>query len=50
MIPFPKAIFFPMTLMASKFQNEFLKSSFLTKYEPNIVRFFDPYSGTLFDT
>ena len=27
-----------MTLKVSKFQNEFMKSSFLPKYEPNIVR------------
>ena len=31
----------------SKFQNEFMKSSFLPKYEPNIVRSFPQYCATL---
>ena len=30
--------YFVMALEVSKFQNEFMKSSFLPKYEPNIVR------------
>ena len=40
----------PRRQKVSKFQKEFLKPSFLPKYEPNIIRFSDPYSGTLFDT
>ena len=30
-----------------KFQNEFMKSSFLPKYEPKIVRIFALYCGTV---
>ena len=34
-------------LKVSKFQNEFFKSSFLPKYEPNIARISDLYYATL---
>ena len=34
-------------IKVSKFQNEFMKSSFLPKYEPNIVRIFALYCATL---
>ena len=36
-----------LRLKVSKFQNEFMKSSFLPKYEPNILRISALYSGTL---
>ena len=32
-----------MLLKVSKFQNEFMKSSFVPKYDPNIVRIFAQY-------
>ena len=34
-------------LKFSKFQDEFMKSSFLPKYEPNIVRIYALYCATL---
>ena len=34
-------------IKVSKFQNEFMKSSFLPKYEPNIARISAMYSATL---
>ena len=34
-------------LKLSKFQNQFMKSSFLPKYEPNIVRIFALYCAEL---
>ena len=34
-------------LKVSKFQNEFMKSSFLPKFEPNIVRISVLYCATL---
>ena len=40
-------IFLPQNLKVSKFQNEFLKTSFLPKYEPNIVRISALYCATL---
>ena len=35
--------------MVSKFQNEFMKSSFLPKYEPKIVRISAMLCGTVQD-
>ena len=34
-------------IKVSKFQNEFMKSSFLSRYEPNIVRISALYCATL---
>ena len=39
--------FVVMAKKVSKFQNVFMKSSFLPKYEPNILRISALYSGTL---
>ena len=36
-----------LVLKVSKFQNEFMKSSFLPKYEPNIVRISALYYATV---
>ena len=38
---------FKCRLKVSKFQNEFMKSTFLPKYEQNIVRISDLYCATL---
>ena len=41
------SLFKYIVLKVSKFQNEFMKSSFLPKYEPNIVRISALYCATL---
>ena len=43
----PSEHYFGFHLKVSKFQNEFMKSSFLPKYEPNIVRISTLYCATL---
>ena len=40
----PKRLLGNYSIKVSKFQNEFIKSSFLPKYEPKIVRIFLPCS------
>ena len=43
---FKKNLFIIVYLKVSKFQSEFMKSSFLQKYEPNIVRISALYCAT----
>ena len=42
-----RVMLFPSHLKVSKFKNEFMKSSFLPKYEPSIVRISALYRAAL---
>ena len=45
---FPKSLLFNVaSIKICKFQNEFMKTSFLPKYQPNIVRISAQYCATL---